>query len=184
MTPVTTSNGSTLIFSFLQLTSLNENVCDTFDGLMQYHYIVKSQSGHLWSLKEDLPDNAAILLLDFAENYSFIVQDAVLGFYLSEYLSNTASICNLLQRWRDTALHECVYHIGLPERHDTITVHAFITKLSANLKDHLPAKLKLIFFKRWSCKPIQELQKICQFVSPPKKQWASSWMALFCHKPW
>ena len=104
MTPLTTSNGSTLIeqhfliFSFLQLTSLNENVCDTFDGLRQHHYIAKSQPGHLWSLKEDLPDDAAIFLLDFAENYAFIVQDAVLGFYLSEYLSITASICNLLQR--------------------------------------------------------------------------------------
>ena len=37
------------------------------------------QSCYISKLKEDLVDDVAVALLDFAENYSFIVQDAVQG---------------------------------------------------------------------------------------------------------
>ena len=54
-------------------------VCDGFDELRKHHYIAKSQSAYLQNLKEQLPPNEAIILLDFGENYSFLVQDEVQG---------------------------------------------------------------------------------------------------------
>jgi hypothetical protein len=34
-----------------------------------------------WALKTDLKEGKFIILMDFSENYSFIVQDAVQGFH-------------------------------------------------------------------------------------------------------
>ena len=36
---------------------------------------------HLQHMNDYLPENAAIILLDLAENYSFIVQDAIQSFH-------------------------------------------------------------------------------------------------------
>ena len=50
---------------------------DALDCL--HHFIVNEQSSYLRKLKEGLSPDEAIVLLDFAENYSFIIQDAVQG---------------------------------------------------------------------------------------------------------
>ena len=43
------------------------------------HFISKAQSALLKSTRETLMPGTAIILMDFAENYSFVVQDAVQG---------------------------------------------------------------------------------------------------------
>ena len=49
--------------------------------LSQQHFISKAQSNFLKYKKETVSQNEAIILLDFAENYSFIIQNAVQGFH-------------------------------------------------------------------------------------------------------
>ena len=51
--------------------------------LTAHSYISKCQSKYLKNLKEELPSNSARILGDFAENYSFVVQDEVQGFHLN-----------------------------------------------------------------------------------------------------
>ena len=46
-----------------------------------HHFIAKTQANHLQIAKENLSENELIILLDFAENYSFVVQDFVQGFH-------------------------------------------------------------------------------------------------------
>ena len=41
----------------------------------------KNQKNYLKNLKENLKPNEAIIILDFAENCSFVVQDAVQGYH-------------------------------------------------------------------------------------------------------
>jgi len=70
------------------LITRTEKVSDFLELLVQqnssvttHHFIAKSQASFLSASKENLDENTAIVLLDFAENYSFIVQDAVQGFH-------------------------------------------------------------------------------------------------------
>ena len=51
------------------------------DTLTTHHYIAKNQSNYLKHLKETLKPNEAIITLDFADNYSFIIQDAIQGYH-------------------------------------------------------------------------------------------------------
>ena len=49
-------------------------------GMVRYHYVAQQQSQYFKHLKETLPlDTEIIIVGDFSENYSFIVQDAAQG---------------------------------------------------------------------------------------------------------
>ena len=51
------------------------------DNFTSHSYIYRAQTSYYKMRKENLDDCSAILLVDFAENYSFVVQDEVQGFY-------------------------------------------------------------------------------------------------------
>ena len=50
-------------------------------ALCEHHVIGKAQSDYSRTQKENLQQDEAIILLDFAQNYSFVIQDAVQGFH-------------------------------------------------------------------------------------------------------
>ena len=52
-------------------------------ALCEHYCITKAQSDYLRTRKENLQQDKAITLLDFANNYSFVIQDAVQGFLYS-----------------------------------------------------------------------------------------------------
>ena len=54
-----------------------DDVCE----LCPHHFISKAQANHLSVAEENLLQNEVIILLDFAKNYSFVVQDVVQGFH-------------------------------------------------------------------------------------------------------
>ena len=54
---------------------------DEIDNLRQHHYTANTQAAYIRSLKENVGAQEAVVLLDFAENYSFLVQDAVQGYH-------------------------------------------------------------------------------------------------------
>ena len=45
------------------------------ESLVPHHYIANSQSSYLKLRKETMEENSALILMDFAENYAFHVQD-------------------------------------------------------------------------------------------------------------
>jgi len=49
--------------------------------LKRHSYIAKAQSYHLKQHKENLKPNEAIVLLDFSENYSFVIQDEAQSYH-------------------------------------------------------------------------------------------------------
>ena len=65
----------------LSIEEFIKEVTSHFDTLQAHHFIAKSQGNFLKKLKEKLKENELIILFDFAENYSFIAQDAVQGYH-------------------------------------------------------------------------------------------------------
>ena len=51
------------------------------DKSTEHSYTTTVQSSYLKSLKETLPENEIIVLEDFAENYTFLVQDEIQGMH-------------------------------------------------------------------------------------------------------
>ena len=52
-------------------------VCRQIELICEHHFNAKSQANFLKELKSDLKENEVLLPLVFAENYSFVVHNAV-----------------------------------------------------------------------------------------------------------
>ena len=58
-----------------------DEICDQIRNLTVHHFIAESQNKYFKYAKDNLFEGECVTVLDFAENYSFIVQDAVQGFH-------------------------------------------------------------------------------------------------------
>ena len=70
-----TQTTSTCTEEFLEL------LVNAISNLTVHSFIAKSQSRYLKDQKEKLCGTSCIALLDFAENYQFMVQDEIQGFH-------------------------------------------------------------------------------------------------------
>lgn len=103
--------------------------------LTSHHFNSKHRSSYLRIMKENLVQDSIIILMDFAENYSFIVQDAVHGFHWENsqatlhpfvlYFSSGSE----LQNMNCCIISDCL-------QHDTIAVHAFLRALIEFVTEH------------------------------------------------
>ena len=70
---------TTLISVEHEVHEFKDLVVRSYDELRKHQYIMKSQSADLRELKDSVRLHTAVILPDFDENYSFLVQDAVQG---------------------------------------------------------------------------------------------------------
>ena len=66
---------TTLSSDTTSLHNLIGNVVTSIDELTSHSYIAKAQSKYLKTRKENLDNTTVILLCDFAENFTFVIQD-------------------------------------------------------------------------------------------------------------
>jgi len=121
-------------------------LCDFFHKLRSHHYIANVQSKYHTELKEQLDENSIIILLDFAENYSFVVQDAVQGYHWS---NSQATLHRFVVYYRNDKgklanLNFCILSDSL--NHDADAVHAFIRLVLMSIKQRLPLITQCIYF--------------------------------------
>ena len=58
-----------------------DDLCEQIDALTTHSFTAKTQAAHLKQRKENLPEDTAIVILDFAENYQYIIQDEVQSYH-------------------------------------------------------------------------------------------------------
>ena len=58
-----------------------KEVCRQIELICEHHFIARLQANFLKELKSYLKENEVLILLDFADSYSFVVQDAVQGYH-------------------------------------------------------------------------------------------------------
>ena len=68
-----------------------ESLVGKFRKLTKHHYIAKKQAEFFKQFKENLQFGECVIVLDFAENYSFLIQDAAQGFHWSNSQSTIHS---------------------------------------------------------------------------------------------
>ena len=103
-----------------------EDLTSKLEDLIFHHFIAKAQAGYLTNCKENLNEEEALVLLDFAENYSFIIQDSVQGQHWNNSQATLHPFAVYYRKDGDTKCQNiCVISDHL--KHDTITVHAFLS---------------------------------------------------------
>lgn len=124
------------------LSSLSKKI----SSMVRHHFVAQQQSQYFKHLKETLPpESEAIIVGDFSENYSFIVQDAAQGFH---WENSQCTVHPFVVYYKST-IHQELSHFSvcfLSLKHNTIMVYSFISKLLTNVRSKCPQLKKVHYF--------------------------------------
>jgi hypothetical protein len=134
-----------------------EALVDSIYNLTPHHFTAKAQATFLKELKVVLQPGELIILMDFAENYSFLVQDAIQAFY---WTNRQATLHPFVVYYREpvgcgdeesppntsSLLCQSFCIISDCLDHSTAAVHLFQRKLLMELKTLHPEITKVHYF--------------------------------------
>lgn len=107
-----------------------KNFCKHLRKLIPHNFIAKQQSQFVKNKMESIKPGEILVQLDFAENYSFIVQDATQGFHWNNAQSTVHPFVIYYRNNNEGPLeHKSFVIISDCKNHDSIAVHLFIQKM-------------------------------------------------------
>ena len=118
-------------------------------ALSRHHYIVKCQATFFKDLKTHVePEKEGLLVLDFAENYSFLVQDAVQGFHWENSQCTVHPLVFYFHSPDGELQHQSFWCFSDGLKHTTIMVYAFL-KVLIPAEERMSTSEKIaLFFRR------------------------------------
>ena len=123
------------------------NLAAAIIKLLRYHYVSQKQSSFFNECKELLLVNEGILIGDFSENYSFLVQDALQGFHWDNSQCTLHPFVFYYQSEKDGVLgHKSICFVSQCLRHTTAMVYTFLQDLIPHIKINYPQVKKVIYF--------------------------------------
>jgi len=98
--------------------------CEKLEILLPHSFIARQQSSFQTQLKDKLLPGEFLVIADFSENYSFVLQDAAQGFHWN---NSQATIHPFVAYYRDSdeLCHLSYVVISDCNHHDTVAVHLF-----------------------------------------------------------
>lgn len=114
--------------------------------LTKHHYISEIQKDFLKICKADLQKDTCIVLMDFSENYAFVIQNCVQAFY---YNNSQATVHSTIMYYRKnnqedlTVMSFCVISDSL--QHTASTVFAFHEEIMKLVRTEFPFLKKMIY---------------------------------------
>ena len=111
------------------------------DTLTTHQFIAQEQAMYLQQCKDKLPNDEVIIQLHFAENYSFVVQDAIQGFHWN---SSQATIAPHVVYYKDNQEMKHFTYDSLD--HSASTEHLFNKQLINHIKQKLPCVKNIKYF--------------------------------------
>ncbi|KAL5510770.1 hypothetical protein EMCRGX_G006371 [Ephydatia muelleri] len=119
--------------------------------LRLHDYIAKKQAAFMSEKKELLSPGEFLVIADFSENYSFVVQDEVQSFHWNNLQAIVHPFLCYYREKNGKLNNICFTVISENKDHDTIAVHLFQIKLIEFLTGHFGAKPKRIVYMSDGC---------------------------------
>lgn len=118
---------------------------DSIIKLTKHHYVSKTQSKYLMTLKERISSHEVIIIGDFSENYKFVIQDATQGFH---WVNEQATLHPFVIYYKDgrKLKHKSYCFISDYLTHNTTVVYCFQETLIKELKATMPFVKKIFYF--------------------------------------
>ena len=139
----TTVDRSELVRQSLPVTEFIALLLEKLNNLTAHSYIAKSQAKYLKKCKNDLRENEAIILGDFAENYKLVIQDEVQGYHWNQQSCTLHPIVIYHRQGTELKEHSLCF-ISDDHIHDTPFVYKVMTKSLEFIKEKIckdPAKV-------------------------------------------
>lgn len=114
--------------------------------LILHSFIAAEQNKFLSETKNNLLQGELVLICDFAENYSFIVQDSIQSFHWSNNQATIHPFVVYFRNCQNQLEHINFVLVSDILEHNTIAVHLFQKKLMNFLNKKLFLKVKKLFY--------------------------------------
>jgi hypothetical protein len=114
---------ATLMTVTQQSDKLIENLVSKMPDLTRHHYTAKQQARYLKESYKNLQSHQCIILADFSENYSFILQDSTGGFHWANIQAIFYPFIVHIKDQHLQTLSFCVISDCLDQ--NTLSLHAF-----------------------------------------------------------
>lgn len=122
-------------------------LCQKIVKLKRHHFVAQVQSQFLKDLKTNINNEQVIVLGDFSENYTFIVQDAIQGFH---YENIQCTIHPFVLYYKDLSngelMHKSYCVLSPDTKHRTSMVYTFLCKLIPKIQEKLSIIKKIHYF--------------------------------------
>jgi hypothetical protein len=111
--------------------------CARLHALLRHSFIATSQAKYQKQLKNNLIEGEVLVICDFSENYSFVMQDAAQGYHWN---NAQATVHPFVAYFKENSELKHTSFVVISEclRHDTVAVHLFKKKMIEHLNDTLP----------------------------------------------
>ena len=105
---------------------LIDMISNSIDKLTSHSYIAKAQSSHLKLRKENIDENTILVLVDFSENFTFIVQDEIQSYH---WCKEQATLHPIVMYYKEngTVKHKSFCVISDELHHDVSMVYQIQT---------------------------------------------------------
>ena len=122
-----------------------ETFCETLKKYQQHSFITKMQSSYYKHIKENLSDGEILVICDFSENYSFVIQDEIQSFHWN---NNQVTLHPFVAYFTQNGNFQHFSYVAISEsiEHDVIAVHLFQKMFIEFLKEKVPNTQKIIYF--------------------------------------
>lgn len=121
-------------------------VLELFKSLCCHHFIAIKQSQRVKTIKDNLIESDCLITMDFAENYSFLVRDAVQGFHWNNSQATLHNFVIYSKSCDGILHHENYCSITNDLTHDASSVYTFLQKLIPLLKARKTLLNKMFVF--------------------------------------
>ena len=99
-----------------------EDLCEKIDDLTAHSFTAKEQAAFLKNQKSNLSADTAILILDFAENYQYVIQHEVQSYHWSKEYCSLHPVSIYLKDADGELMCESLCVISDDLKHDTVFV--------------------------------------------------------------
>ena len=122
-----------------------ESLSQKISQLSKHHYLAEEQSAYFINLRATVPPGEAVIVGDFSENYSFVVQEEVQSYHWD---AAQCTIHPFVVYWRenDAERHQSFCFVSDETKHNASMVHEFLRRLIPEVQKLIPELRKIHYF--------------------------------------
>lgn len=123
-----------------------ENLLEKLSVLKKHHYVASALSTFLRAKKEQLEADECLLLCDFSENVSFVMQDEIQSYH---WVNKQATLHPFVAYFRDGSAslqHRSICIISDSMDHSTTAVYTFQKQVLEMLKQDIQLNVKKVLY--------------------------------------
>lgn len=122
-----------------------DHFLDRLPQLLKHSYIVKQQNEYFNNIKDNLKPGEMLVVLDFSENYTFLIQDEVQSYHWTNEQATVHPFGFYYNIENEIQFSNCII-ISEIMKHNVVLVDLFINKFIKFIKGQIGTPTKIYYF--------------------------------------